>query len=414
MLRRISCAQVRQGMYVQSFGGSWLKHPFWRARFLLATPEDVAHVRQSGVPWVMIDESKGAALEPAAPVATSREPIAKPPRRPPPRVAAGEQPEDPRVENRRRAAAVVSRSKKVVRYVFDGARLGQAVRLAEVVSVVDEISAAIAVSPRTLLGVVQLKNKDEYTYLHSVAVCALMVCVARHMELDEREVRELGLAGLLHDIGKMGIPEIILNKEGRLTEDEFELVRDHPEHGYKLLVQAEGVGEAALDVCRHHHEKMDGSGYPFGLPEESITLAARLGAVCDVYDAVTSTRAYKEAWEPQQAIARMWSWEGHFDRKLLFTFMQAIGLFPVGMLVRLRSNRLGVILEKSRRSALPRALAFYDTRERALIEPEVVVLRGDLGGDQAVSPEAPELWGFDRWEETVERLIHGKGLDLAA
>lgn len=397
MLRQISCEHVRLGMYIHGFGGSWFDHPFWRGRFALKSPDDVERVRESGVPYVVIDTDLGddCAIAPA-PAALAAAPVPKPIRRRDPWSPVDC--ETPQAAERRRAVALVARSKKVVKYVFDGARLGRAVQLADVTQTVDAISQSVAASPQTFLGVAQLKNKDEYTYLHSVAVCALMVCVARHMGLPEEEVRELGLAGLLHDIGKMGVAEEILNKQGRLTDAEFAAVKAHPEHGFAMLSKVENIPPVALDVCHHHHEKMDGRGYPFALPADRITLAARLGAVCDVYDALTSDRAYKAAWTPQQAIGAMWSWEGHFDREVMLSFMQAVGIYPVGLLVRLRSNRLGIVLEKKRRNARPRAMAFYDTRAREMMEPEEVVLGAELSSDQAVSAEQPEAWGIGDFE----------------
>lgn len=422
-LREIRPDQVRLGMYIQGFGGSWLNHPFWRAKFLLASDEDVEKVRRSGVPHVVIDDVLGAGVEAQAkPPSRAPATVTGLPRPSAPRIQLNVKPE-PQAESRRdhdhrEAVKLVSRSKKVMRHVFDGARLGRAVRVGDVISIVDDVSDSVARNPHALLGVVRLKDKDEYTYLHSVAVCTLMVNMATHMGMGEAEVRDYGLAGLLHDIGKMGIPEEVLNKPGRLTDEEFQLVRDHPEHGYRLLCDAPGITDMALDVCRHHHEKMDGTGYPFGLSPAAITVAARAGAVCDVYDALTSDRIYKQAWTPVEAVAAMWSWDGHFDRKLLFGFMQSIGVFPVGMLVQLRSNRLAIVMENKRRNSRPRALAFYATRDRCFITPEVVTIRDDFAGDQIVSAEDPALWGLAaQWDTLSAALLAGDktvGLKLAS
>jgi HD-GYP domain-containing protein (c-di-GMP phosphodiesterase class II) len=250
--------------------------------------------------------------------------------------------------------------------------------------------------------------------MHSMAVCTLMVNAARHMGKSEAETRDFGMAGLLHDLGKMGIPDTILNKESRLTDAEFRAVCDHPEQGYQALSRSPNIPDMALDVCRHHPEKMDGSGYPFGLPSEAISLGARLGAVCDVYDALTSERVYKNAWTPVEALTAMWSWEGHFDRDLLFTFMKSIGIFAPGMLVQLRSNRLALVLENKRRNSRPRVIVFYATRDREFLAPEELVIQENLANDSIVAPADPDDWGFADWAAMAQRLKGGERAALAA
>ncbi len=406
-------------MYVVGFGGRWRDHPFWLGRFLLKSAHDVSRVRTSGVPYVVIDDELGLPpLDPPAPPpeASARMPQsapARPPARTRPPALHPDFEKARRKSERERANALVIRSMRTMQGVFDAARLGRAVRISDVTSIVGDVAESVERCPRTLVEIVRLKSKDEYTYMHSVAVCTLMVNVARHLGKGETETRDYGLAGLLHDIGKMGIPEPILNKAGRLTDEEFRQIRSHPEHGFAILSETPNLPMAALDVCRHHHEKMDGTGYPFGLPGDAISQVTRLGAVCDVYDAVTSDRVYKRAWSPVEAVAAMWSWQGHFDRACLFTFMQSIGVFPEGMLVQLRSNRLAVVLDNRRRKSRPRVLAFYDTRARELIEPVEVVIRDDLSNDGIVAPADPAAWDLGDWSVLSGRLRR-KGGPLAA
>lgn len=409
-------------MYIHGFGGSWFKHPFWRPKFLLTSPEDIAKVREADVPYVLIDDELGEG--PVAAPETVRGAGAGEEAAPSPaairaRSLAAAAPEPVnndarRNDERKHAQELMRRSMKIVRGVFDDARLGRAVRVGTVARIVDDVQNSLERSPQALLNVIRLKSQDEYTYAHSVAVCTLMVNVGRHIGLDDATVRTLGQAGLLHDIGKMGVPEDVLNKPGRLTDEEFALIKGHPEHGFLLLNDAPGIAEAALDVCRHHHEKMDGSGYPFGLPGGSLSIAARLGAICDVYDALTSDRVYKEAWQPAAAVGAMSSWEGHFDPDLLFSFMQSIAVFPVGMLVRLRSNRLGIVLDNAKRASRPRVCAFYATREDGFLDPEIVTIRDSLAADQIIAQERPETWGFRDWEAMVPHLMQGKMPPLAA
>ena len=312
-----------------------------------------------------------------------------------------------RVAEYRRATALVSRSKTRIGGVFDEGLSGSAIDIEAVASIVDEITQSVAHSPQALLGVTRLKNKDDYTYLHSISVCMLMVTVAQHLEMNHSDIRDLGLAGLLHDIGKLSIADHILNKPGQLTDEEFDNVRGHPEQGYRLLSRTPDISETALDVCRHHHEKVDGTGYPFSLNSNSISFAARLGAICDVFDALTSNRAYKQAWPPEKAISEMWGWDGHFDSEILFNFMQALGIFSPGMLIRLSSNRLAIVLEQKpwRRGA--HALIFYSVTESMFLEPRAVMIGKNYDCETVVSAEDPDDWGFSDWEGLRERLVPG-------
>ncbi|MFS0735513.1 HD-GYP domain-containing protein [Sphingomonas sp. 1P06PA] len=322
MLKRVPPDQVRMGMYVHGFEGSWFDHPFWRSAFRIETEADLARIRQCTASAVLVDMKLSADAAPRAPVAAAApiRPIPRPlPHRPP-------KPEGPcsEAEEIVRATKLLARSRATVTRMFTDARLGKSVNPHRAAKLVEEITASVLRNRNALIGVVRLKSRHEYTYLHSVAVCALMINLAREIGLDGSLFHEIGMAGLLHDLGKMAIPVAVLDKPGRLSDDEFVTIRSHPERGAEFLRDTKGVPAVALDVCLHHHEKYDGTGYPHGLSAEAISLYARMGAICDVYDAVTSDRAYKDAWTPEEAIARMRSWEGHFDPLLLESFVRSL------------------------------------------------------------------------------------------
>lgn len=391
-LRRIAPEAVRSGMFVHGFDGSWLAHPFWRSRFLLVSADDVAKVRDAGMP-VVIDLERGCDVD-----AEEVLPCAAPP------PAAGSR--DGVARDRAAARQTVDRAKRAMRGVFDGARLGRAIRSAEVVAVVDDISRALDRNAQMLIDMTRLKTKDEYTYLHSVAVCALMVMLARDIGLPDEEARRMGIAGLLHDVGKMTIDDAILMKPGRLTDAEFAEIRLHTDRGHAMLAACADTPDVALDVCLHHHERMDGTGYPHRLPGAEISLAARMGAICDVYDALTSERPYKEPRAPVAAITAMDGWEGHFDRALMFRFMRSIGVYPVGTLVRIRSNRLAIALDNGRRATRPRFRTFHCAVSGENLAFEDIV----ISGDQVVARAYPEGWGFEDWDAMRARILAGRSL----
>ena len=168
-------------------------------------------------------------------------------------------------EEQVRAKKILQASKKAVTTMLNDVRMGKAVNPGTATALVEEIASSVTRNESALISLVRLKTKDDYTYMHSVAVCALMIALAKELDLNETETKQAGMAGLLHDVGKAGIPLEVLNKPGALTDDEFTLVKLHPERGHALLMQANILDEVVLDVCLHHHEKVNGSGYPHKL-----------------------------------------------------------------------------------------------------------------------------------------------------
>lgn len=400
MLKRIPVDQLRLGMYVHEFCGSWMDHPFWRGAFLLDSTKDLQAILSTGLKEVWIDTSKGLDIEGgeteeaiAAQVETTLAHIDAPPQKTAQRVDLAQE--------AARAAKICAKSKQAVFSMFHEARMGKAINSDEALLVVEEISSSVMRNPGALIGLARLKNKDDYTYMHSVAVCALMVSLARQLELDDGQIRQAGLAGLLHDVGKMMIPLEILNKPGKLTETEFETVKNHPIAGHKILMDSNDIGDVALDVCLHHHEKVDGSGYPERLSNKQISLYAKMGAVCDVYDAITSNRPYKNGWEPAESIRKMAEWsKGHFDSGIFQAFVKSIGIYPIGSLVRLKSNRLGVVIEQNEQSLItPILMVFFSIKSDCRIPPEILDLSKPACKDNIVSHENPEKWDIHDIQE---------------
>jgi putative nucleotidyltransferase with HDIG domain len=260
---------------------------------------------------------------------------------------------------------------------------------------VSEINQSIARNPNALLSLVRLKHKDSYTYLHSVAVCALMIALGKQLGVKDEQLLMLGEAGLFHDIGKAMIPDTVLNKPGKLTDEEFAAIKEHPGLGWKILKQVPKMHGVALDVALRHHEKIDGTGYPDKRSGAGLSLAARMGAICDVYDAITSERCYKNAWEPSEAIRKMAAWqEGHFDKKVFHAFVKTMGIYPVGTLVKLKSGRLGVVVDQTEKSlTTPIVKVFFSIVSNMHILPEKVNLAQSR--ESIESSEDPAKWGFD-------------------
>ena len=311
-------------------------------------------------------------------------------------------------EERRRAADIVNAARTEVIGAFDDLRDGKPLKMENLTPMVEAIAASVIRDPSAIPAVTRLKARHEYTYLHSIAVCGLMICLAHELDVDEKLIHEIGVAGLLHDIGKARVPNLLLDKPGPLTDEEFAVVRSHTVRGHELLRKADIESEIILDVCRHHHERIDGRGYPYAISGEALSLHARMGAVCDVFDAVTSARSYKKSWTQGEAIAWMRETEGQFDRRVLAAFTRMIGPLSEGTLVRLASQRLGLIValdtvDPADRAAVPRlgVVIFYCAASNRPLPFSI----GDGVTDPIVSAEMPSFWNFENWGPTKAAIF---------
>ena len=386
MLKKIPVSQLRIGMFLHKLDVTWINHPFWRSAFRITVQSEIDDLLSSGVTEVTIDTKKGFD------VAREARPAPPPPTPPAPRA-----PRKVEIsEELEQAARICSKAKREVESMFHEARLGKALDGNKAMNLVNEISSSVTRNPGALISLARLKNRDDYTYMHSVAVCGLMVALAMQLGMDEEEVRLCGLAGLLHDIGKMDIPMSVINKAGKLTDEEYEAVRRHPEVGYALLSNSPDIDPLVRDVCLHHHEKIDGTGYPHGLKKDEISLHARMGAICDVYDAITSDRVYRNGWHPADALRKMAEWTSdHLDGTLFQAFVKSLGIYPIGSLVKLESNRLAVVVDKNPGSLLkPKVKVFYSIKSSARLLPEIIDLSQQGSTDKIVAIENPDDWHF--------------------
>lgn len=417
MLKKIPVEQLAVGMHLHELCGPWLAHPFWKNRFVIKDLVELQKICASDVTECWIDVEKGRDVNDPGAVLTAplfthgyfaspMPPSTKRDRRQPAGHAGTSTPHAPCgiQEEAGRAAALCRRSKEDVEHMFGDARMGRALDTGKCLPLVHDITASVWRNPDALISLARLKTHDSYSFMHSVAVCALMVSLARQMGHDENQAREAGMAGLLHDIGKAVMPLEVLNKKGSLTEDEYRLIQTHPERGAEILAEGHTPNEMAIDVARHHHERMDGAGYPDKLPGDDLSLLARMGSICDVYDAITSNRPYKGGWDPAESIARMSTWgeSGQFDMAVMRAFVESIGIYPVGSLVRLQSGRLAVVAEQTPAAPLaPKVKVFFSTARNLPVAVELIDLATSGCHDAIVSRESNGEWKFPHLAEML-------------
>ena len=398
MLKKVDASQLKIGMYIHDLSCDWMTHPFVRNRFKLTTEDEIRKILNAGIHDVVIDVSKGLDVQDAPTLAeaqaeTERELVeiaSKPVIIT--RVSLGEE--------MNRAKQIRHQASTLVRNVMRDARLGKAVEVDEVQPVVQSITESILRNPGALIGLLRIKTKDDYTFLHSVSVCALLVAFCRSRGISEDITYQAGLGGLLHDTGKALVPDNVLNKPGPLTDEEFAVIKRHPKDGYDILLKSPEVGDIPLDITLHHHERRDGSGYPDKQAGDTISELAQMAAIVDVYDAITADRCYHKGMSAAAALRKIYEWSKfHFNPTYAQEFMRCVGIYPVGTMVMLESGRLGVVVEPHETNLLaPKVNVFFHTKKNVYIKPETVDLSRGLGfggGDKIVGHESAAKWNVD-------------------
>ncbi|MBS61902.1 Metal-dependent phosphohydrolase, HD subdomain [Salinisphaera sp. T5B8] len=262
------------------------------------------------------------------------------------------------------ARLIREQARDFVRSIQADARAGHAVDEGDARELVVQMMASVSRNPDALVWFTNLKNRDEYTALHSMNVCMLSVALATTMGEPETEVEEMGVGALLHDIGKMKVPMDILHKPARLSTAEFEVIKQHPQYGVQLLEQGSQLSRDSLRIVLEHHERMNGRGYPGGLKGDEISYYAQIVAIADVYDAMTSDRVYQQSRSPGEVMKLMSRSQGDFNPALLDRFVHTLGAYPVGSLIELNTGEVGFVVPGDPGQKRPLMLVVLDHRKR--------------------------------------------------
>lgn len=368
MIKKVPVSQLCVGMYVHDLGGSFLDHSFWRSRFLIQNERKLRRVQESKLDWVLIDTSRGVDVSaggpaPAAPAAAPVSVAAGAPQPPAPAVDAAPRSASTEQQAFDDAKDIIEGSREQAKQLFADADLEGKIDLRQIEGLVQDMADSIEGHPDALTSLARIKRADQYLYAHSVAVAALMTSLARTLDLSEDQIRLAGMAGLLHDIGKVRDPGEASGKLGRPIQPVQEIQQKHPQTGAEMLRQDSSVPPEVVDVCLHHHERIDGKGFPDGLAGENISLLARMAAICNFYDEVTSTRPFKKGWDPAFALYKMMKSEGQFDPDVLGAFVRTVGRYPLGSIISLTQSELGLVVAQNPDTPeLPVVKIFYSIR----------------------------------------------------
>ncbi|MBF0621447.1 MAG: HD-GYP domain-containing protein [Magnetococcales bacterium] len=401
MIKKVPVSALKPGMFIHDFNCAWRDDNPFPKQLLLKKSTQISYIRQQGLKELYIDTAKGldvpnapTAQEVHADLAAQIMELGDAPAPPPPAKFSSMEKE------LTRAAEVKKHARKLVGNVLEDARLGKQVAIGPVRNVVEGMVESMFSNQNAMLSLGQLKQRDEYTFLHSVNVGVFLMSFCRGLQMDEETIIDVGVGALLHDIGKMRTPQEVLNKPGKLSDDEFMIMRKHVEFSHDILSETEGVSQEALDVAGQHHERYDGSGYPHKLKGDQISLFGQMSALVDVYDAITSDRCYHKGMPPHVALRKMLEWsKHHFDLNLYHSFVRCVGIYPIGTLVVMENGLMGVVIQSNQESLLhPIVNVIYDTAKNRPLTPEIMDLleyREKGSGYKIRHEESPARWKID-------------------
>lgn len=305
----------------------------------------------------------------------------------------------------KQAIAIFNESKDIQKNLFSHALSGTTIDLKPVIEVTKKSVDAIFNSPDSLACMVNIREKDEYLLEHSVAVSVYITIFAYHLKMSDNVVHHLSIGAFLHDIGKIKIPDEILNKPGKLTDEEFTIMKTHANHSIDIIKKTPGISKLSLEVAALHHEKLNGEGYPFQVAGKDIHKYGRMIAICDIFDALTANRCYKDGFPHTKAfsILRELAKSNHLDTKLVDQFIQCIGVFPIGSLVQLESKKLAVVEQRNEGDPTnPKVRAFYNVKLNQYLNTQDIDL--SKTGDFIVKSVRAEEFDLDM-NTIIEMLL---------
>ncbi|MCP4323922.1 MAG: HD-GYP domain-containing protein [Alteromonadales bacterium] len=390
MLKKIKVTQLKKGMYINDLKCGWLNHPFALNRFKLQNESDIQKIISAGVKSIEIDTDKGIDVfverrlqqnsELRQAVNTLSENKAG-------KVTA--------LQEMGKAKVAFVQATEFITDVMANAKMGQHIELEQVNPVINKLSQSILRNSNALLGLSRIRSMDRYTFEHSVSFSVLIMAFAKSMGLSEKIICAVGIGGLLHDIGKTLIPDEILNKPGKLTEDEFVIMKEHVVHSRKILEKTKGLSQVSMDIVAQHHEKYDGNGYPLGLKAEQISRYGQMSAIVDVYDALTADRCYHVGKEPSEVLKLLVKWSGaHFNPSLVREFIQSVGIYPAGSLVMLSNQHLAKVIDINKNMLKPVVEVILNVKTRSYIPRKII----DLSKFEAIKilkVESNAKWNID-------------------
>lgn len=284
----------------------------------------------------------------------------------------------------------------LVNNAMELAKAGQQVDIAPFEEMADHFMDSVVRNQNALACLSRIREKDNYLMEHSVNVAVLMSILGKHLQLEREYLHQCVTGALLHDIGKILVPDEVLHKPGKLTDEEFNIMKQHAEFSENILKQNDKFAQVSINVAGQHHERLDGQGYPKGLAGDEISQEARMASVVDIYDAITADRVYHKGMTPSNALKRMLDWCGHhLDTQYVHSFIKAIGVYPVGSFVKLSHHLAGVVIEENNDSLKPVVKVIYDLNNTRFTPVQILNLSAESNEERITQVLDPNDYGIN-------------------
>ena len=385
MRKTVPIEQLQYGMYVAELDRPWTDTPFRFQGFVLKTPEQLETLKKY-CKSVQVDPDKAEVVarlpDQAFGAGGMKSPLDLS------RTGKVKYTEQAPVEQEfGRAVTSYAAGEKAIQETLDALRAGRTLDAQRVTEAVNGLTQSVLRNPDAMLLYTQLQQKGDYTMSHALDVAVYMTAFGRFLEMSRDDISLLSHLGLLQDIGKVRVPNTLIEKRERLSIEEFELAKKHVEHSVAILGEAKGLPARLAELAVLHHERHDGSGYPKKLGSKEIGLIGSMAAIVDTFDALTARRPYAEPVAPSTALSMLYKWRGtFFDPHLVEQFIRCIGIFPVGSIVELNSGEAGIVITQNLdKRLLPRVMIVRDAAGNPL-KPQKLI---DLSREPKIASGEP-------------------------
>ncbi len=419
---KVASEDLKLGMYISELDIPWIESPFLFQGFPLKNNEELQEV-QSTCKYVYVDTEKtpvNLTTNLKTLTAAKQKPVQKKKRKPTKidftdtiTLKRSNFDKNTFTENLIKARKARDKTRGYIDTMLAEAKMGKIIDTHTAKTLVAELASNIVENLDASMWLTQLKSRDEYTAIHSLNVCVLSLTFGRALGLNINELEELGLGALLHDIGKMRVPLKVLNKPGKLTNDEFEIMKSHPGMGYELVRGDKTLSAEVLNIIKSHHERLNGQGYPDCLKEDEISYFTKIVSIVDVYDAITSDRVYHDGMTPHEALKKLYEWmPNNYDTELMQSFIRTIGIYPVGSVVELKTGHIGLVVKLSESHRLkPVVMLIMNRNKEYYPRRKLVNLASSIWDKRDGKPEIKRILDAKEYNIDVKKIINEESLE---